>query len=46
MEEGLQFPANFESVGRIDFKEDAIEARTMDLLTELVGFGLVKITPA
>jgi len=46
MEEGLHFPANFESVGRIDFQEDAIEAKTMDLLKELVGFGLVKITPA
>lgn len=46
MEEGLNFPTNFESIGHITFQEDAIEAKTMDLLKELVGFGLVKITPA
>ena len=46
MENGLHFPANFESVGRINFDEDGIEAKSMELLKELVGFGLVKITPA
>jgi predicted nucleotide-binding protein len=45
MEEGLNFPANFESIGHISFEEDAIEAKTAALLQELIGFGLVKVTP-
>lgn len=45
-EEGVDFPANFESIGRIGFGDEGIEAHTMDLLKELVGFGLVRITPA
>jgi hypothetical protein len=44
-EEGINFPTNFESVGRIAFEEDSIDAKAMDLLKELVGFGLVKVTP-
>jgi predicted nucleotide-binding protein len=46
MEEGLTFPANFDSIGHITFQPDAIEAKTMDLLKELIGFGLLKVTPA
>lgn len=46
MERGLHFPANFESIGRIEFDESGIEAKSMDLLKELVGFGLVRIMPA
>jgi predicted nucleotide-binding protein len=45
MEEGLNFPANFESIGHITFEEDGIEAKTSALLQELIGFGLVKVTP-
>ncbi len=44
-EAGITLPSNFSSVGYIEFEEDAIEAKTMDLLRELIGFGLVKITP-
>ena len=43
-EKGLTFPTNFESVGRIEFEEDGIGAKTMEL-KELVGFGLVGVTP-
>jgi hypothetical protein len=46
MERGLHFPANFDSIGRIEFDESGIEAKSVDLLKELVGFGLVKIMPA
>ncbi len=45
MEEGLNFPVNFESIGHIEFEEDGIEAKTSALLQELIGFGLVKVTP-
>jgi predicted nucleotide-binding protein len=44
-EKGLHFPTNFESVGRIEFEEDMIEAKTSDLLLELIAFGLVTIHP-
>ncbi len=46
MEDGLTFPANFESVGHITFQPDAIEAKTMDLIKELIGFRLLNVTPA
>lgn len=45
-ESGINFPSNFESVGYIEFEEDSIEAKTAELLKELIGFGLVRITPA
>jgi hypothetical protein len=43
-EKGLHFPSNFQSIGYIEFEEGGLEARTTELLKELVGFGLVKIT--
>lgn len=46
MEDGLAFPANFESIGHITFQPDAIEANTMDLIKELIGFKLLNVTPA
>jgi len=45
-EKGLSFPTNFQSIGYIEFEVDSIEAKTTDLLKELIGFGLIKITPA
>jgi predicted nucleotide-binding protein len=44
-EKGLHFPTNFQSIGYIEFEAEAIQARTADLLKELIGFGLVKVTP-
>jgi predicted nucleotide-binding protein len=44
-EQGIKLPANFSSVGYIEFEENGIEAKTAELLQELIGFGLVKITP-
>jgi predicted nucleotide-binding protein len=46
MEKGLEFPANFQSIGHIEFEEDSIDAKTMELMKELIGFGLLKVTPA
>jgi len=44
-EKGLHFPTNFQSIGYIEFEVDSIDSKTADLLKELIGFGLVKVTP-
>jgi hypothetical protein len=44
-EKGLHFPSNFQSIGYIEFDANGIQARTAELLKELIGFGLVKVTP-
>lgn len=44
-QKGLHFPTNFQSIGYIEFDTDDITARTADLLKELIGFGLVRVTP-
>jgi hypothetical protein len=45
-EKGLHFPTNFQNVGYIEFEPENLESKTTDLLKELIGFGLVRITPA
>ena len=45
-EKGINFPTNFQSIGYIEFEEGNIEANTPELLKELIGFGLVRITTA
>lgn len=45
-EEGINLPTNYSSIGYISFEEDGIDAKTAELLQELIGFGLVKITAA
>jgi len=44
-EKGLHFPTNFQGIGYIEFEAGDLTARTADLLKELIGFGLVKVTP-
>jgi predicted nucleotide-binding protein len=44
-EKGLHFPSNFQSIGYIEFESGDLTARTADLLKELIGFGLVRVTP-
>ncbi|MCU0311009.1 MAG: nucleotide-binding protein [Acidimicrobiales bacterium] len=44
-EQGIDLPTNFSSIGYIEFEENGIAAKTAELLQELIGFGLVKITP-
>jgi len=43
-EKEISFPANFKDLGYIEFEENSIESKTAELLKELIGFGLVKIT--
>ena len=43
-EEGVQFPSNFKELGYISFSKDQLESKSMDVLKELIGFGIVKIS--
>ena len=43
-EEGVQFPSNFSELGYISFSKDQLESKSMDVLKELIGFGIVKIS--
>lgn len=43
-EEGVQFPSNFNELGYISFGRDQLESKSMDVLKELIGFGIVKIS--
>jgi len=45
-EEGVTFASDFSDLGYITFEKDNIGAKATDLLRELIGFGLLKITPA
>lgn len=43
-EDTVTFPSNFHDIGHISFSHDQLEAKAMDVLKELIGFGIVKIT--
>ncbi len=43
-EEGVSFPTNFRDIGYIPFEKDQLEAKAMDVLKELLGFGIVKFS--
>jgi predicted nucleotide-binding protein len=43
-EEGVTFPSNFNDIGYISFEKDKLEAKAMDILKELIGFGIVKVS--
>jgi predicted nucleotide-binding protein len=45
-EEGLILPSNFKDIGYISFEPDSLESKAMDLIKELVAFGLLKVEPA
>jgi hypothetical protein len=44
-EAGLNLPSNFSNIGYIEFEEGSIGAKTAELLQELIGFGLITVTP-
>jgi hypothetical protein len=43
-EEGVTFPTNFRDIGYISFDKDQLDAKTLDILKELIGFGIVKVS--
>lgn len=45
-ERGINLPSNFSSIGYIEFDPEALAAKGIDLLKELIAFGLVRVTAA
>lgn len=45
-EEGVSLASDFSDLGYIPFEKDEIKAKAMDIIKELIGFGLLKVTPA
>ncbi len=43
-EQSVVLPSNFRDLGYISFEKDQLEARAMDILKELIGFGILKVT--
>lgn len=43
-EDTVDFPSNFKDVGYISFANDQLEAKAMEILRELIGFGIVKVS--
>ncbi len=44
-EDKVNFPSNFRDLGYISFSaEIGLEAKAMDILKELIGFGIVKVS--
>lgn len=43
-EDGVDFPSNFRDIGYISFSKDQLEAKSIDVLKELIGFGIVKVS--
>jgi len=44
-EDRVTLASDFSDIGYIPFEKDKLDAKAMDLITEFVGFGFVKITP-
>jgi predicted nucleotide-binding protein len=45
-EEGVDFPTNFRDIGHIPFGKDDLASQGMDLVRELIRFGVMKLTLA
>lgn len=43
-ENNVTFPSNFNDIGYISFEHDQLEAKAMDVLKELIGFGIIKVS--
>ena len=43
-EDTVEFPTNFKDIGYISFGKDQLGAQSMEVLKELIGFGIVKIS--
>lgn len=43
-EDGVTLPSNFSDLGYISFAKDQLDAKAMEVLKELIGFGIVKIS--
>jgi predicted nucleotide-binding protein len=43
-EESVTFPTNSRDIGYISFAKDQLEAKSLDILKELIGFGIVRVS--
>jgi len=43
-EDRVTLPSNFHDIGYIPFEKDNLESKTMEILAELIGFNIVKIS--
>jgi predicted nucleotide-binding protein len=43
-EDKVSFPTNFRDIGYISFESDQLSAKALDILKELIGFGIVKVS--
>lgn len=43
-EEDVHLPSNFSDIGYISFEKDRLEGKAMEILRELIGFGIVKVS--
>jgi predicted nucleotide-binding protein/Mn-dependent DtxR family transcriptional regulator len=43
-EDTVSFPSNFRDIGYISFDKDKLDAKAMDVLKELIGFGIVRVS--
>jgi predicted nucleotide-binding protein len=43
-EQNVNMASNFKDLGYISFETNALDAKSLDVLKELIGFGIVKIT--
>ena len=44
-EKGVTFPTDFRDLGYIEFEKDNLEAKSMDLLRELIAMKVVRVLP-
>ena len=45
-EQGVVFPTNFSSKGYIEFEVESFESKTMEIMRELIGLGLLTVSAA
>ena len=45
-EDSIQLPTNVRDIGYISFEKDHLDSKASELIQELIGFGILKITPA
>ena len=45
-EKEVVLASDFSDLGYISFEKDKLDAKAMDIVKELIGFGLLKVTPA
>lgn len=43
-EDTVEFPSNFKDLGYIPFGKDQLEAKSMDVISELIGFEILKVS--